>query len=163
MLQTVTNAIRRYEYYHQKTCALLYWNIDHIALLMLVWETTKMCCPEHPLSSSGVAYWTPYSAVLSSLDTQLVRWISLWLLHCYNKQQLCLRFSQLSVGPRVCQLDSSLVITYIFKNAPNIFSYVVGYYHICWKTNLESYKKVRRQIQQVPPIKEGAGIKHCRV
>ena len=72
--------------------------------------------------------------------------------------------SQLLVGPSVCQLDFSHVALCVFENAPDSFSsYVVGYYHINWKTSLKSYKKVPRQNQQTPLTKEGASIKHQRV
>ena len=63
------------------------------------------------------------------------------------------------MGPRVCQLDFLHLVPYIFKIAPDNFSYVAGYY-ISWKT---STKKVQRQNQQVPTTKEGACIKHRKV
>ena len=64
------------------------------------------------------------------------------------------------MGPRVCQLDFSHLVPYIFKNAPDNFSSYVAGYHISWKT---STKKVRRQNQQVPTTKEGACIKYREV
>ena len=67
--------------------------------------------------------------------------------------------------PQGCASLISCVLYHIYlKMHLTIFSsYVAGYYHISWKISLKSYKKVRRQNQQVPPTKEGASIKHRKV